>query len=338
MNIITKNNSPNSNYKLKYFKSIIYSLVIASLLTGLAGFSPLDMVRALFSTAYGCKEITNCAFLTTLQFATPLIFSGLSAVIAFRSGFFSIGQAGQMVLGAGFASWVGYQIYPQGIHPIIAIAVAGLVGAIWGILPVFLKYTFYIHEIISSFILNSIAGLLIGLLPLSWNKINETARLSQLAVGSKLNAGLILAIFASISIYLYFWYAKGGFRLRMVGEAPNFSAYAGINAKLSTYKAMMISGAIAGMGGAVEVLGVHYKFISGFSASVNFDGIMTALLAQGHPIGVIFSGLFVGGIRLGSLNGLLIKEGIPREIGNTILAIMMILISVQQFSNMKNKY
>jgi general nucleoside transport system permease protein len=331
---------PSSNSKFGKYKRILISigisLIIGGLLTWLAGFSPISMVKTLFSAGFGCKEYSNCALFTTLQFATPLIFAGLSAAIAFRIGFFSIGQAGQMVWGAGFAALIGYKVFPPGYHQAYAIIVAAIAGAIWGILPVLLKDFLNIHEIISSFILNSIAGLAVGLLPLPWKNINPSAILNKLVPGSKLTIGIFLAIISSLFIYFLLWHLKAGYTQRMVGQAPKFARYGGIKPRAILYKAMMVSGALAGIGGAIEVLGNHYRFINSFSADVNFDGILVALLGQAHPIGVLFSGIFIGGIRLGSLNGLLIKEGIPRELGNTILAIMAILLTFQRFSN-KNK-
>jgi len=299
--------------------------------TLMAGHSPLTTYKLLLSAGFSCQAWDRCAILTTFQFATPLILAGLSAAVAFRAGFFNIGQAGQMVLGAGTAAWVGYQVLPTGIHPFLALLGAALVGAIWAIIPGILKLTTGVHEIIVTIVMNSIAGYMVSFIPLRYGRIAESARLDALAPGTKLNSGFFWAIIAAVLVYYFLWGTAAGYEQRMMGQAPAFAGYGGQNKWRSVIGAMCLSGSLAGLAGAVEVLGVHYQFITNFSADANFDGVMVALLGQCHPLGVLISGIFVGGIRLGSLNGLLIQAGIPRELGNAILAVMMMFMAANQF-------
>jgi len=310
----------------------VIGLLIGGVFTLMGGHSPLITYRLLLSAGFSCQDWDHCALLTTFQFATPLILAGLSAAVTFRAGFFSIGQAGQMILGAGVASWVGYQVLPVGIHPILAMLSAALVGAIWAVIPGILKFTTGVHEIIVTAVMNSIAGYLVGFIPMSWGYIPDTARLLTLAPGTKLNTGVFWALTAAALVYFLMWQTSIGYEQRMVGQAPEFARYGGQNKIRAVIGALLLSGALAGLAGAVEVLGVHYKFISNFSADVNFDGVMVAILGQIHPLGVLIAGFFVGGIRLGSLNGLLIQAGIPRELGNVILAVMTIFIASSKLS------
>ena len=261
----------------------------------MAGHSPLTTYRLLVNAGFSCQQWDRCAILTTFQFATPLILAGLSAAVAFRVGFFSIGQAGQMVLGAAITAWAGHQAFPTGIHPLLAISGAALVGAIWAVIPGILKMTTGVHEIIVTVVMNSIAGYLVGFIPAGRGRIAPSARLVPLAPGSKLNAGFFLALAVVGLVYLFLWHTAAGYEQRMVGQAPDFARYGGQNRIRAIIGAMLLSGALAGLAGAVEVLGVHYRFITGFSADANFDGVMVALLGQSHPLGVLIAGFFVGG-------------------------------------------
>jgi simple sugar transport system permease protein len=332
-------NIPQITFPARITTRLLIKLVIAAgvgllfggIFTLMAGHSPLTSYQLLMSAGFSCREWDHCAILTTFQFATPLILAGLSAAVAFRAGFFSIGQAGQMVLGAGAAAWVGYQVFPAGIHPFLAMLGAALVGAIWAIIPGILKLVTGVHEIIVTVIMNSIAGYIVSFIPLRYGRIELTARLDPLAPGTKLNSGFFLAFTVAVLAYYFLWHTAAGYEQRMVGQAPAFARYGGQNQWRSVIGAMCLSGALAGLAGGLEVLGVHYQFITNFSADANFDGVMVALLGQSHPMGVLISGIFVGGIRLGSLNGLLIQAGIPRELGNAILAVMMIFMAANQF-------
>ena len=308
-------------------------LLMGGIFALLAGYSPLTTFRLLISAGFSCQEWNHCAILTTFQFSTPLILAGLSAAVAFRAGFFSIGQAGQMVLGAGIAAWVGYQSFPVEIHPLLAMAGAALAGAIWAIIPGILKLTTGVHEIIVTVVMNSIAGYLVGFIPLSWGRIASSARLEPFAPGTKLNSGFAWALAMAVLVYFILWHTARGYEGRMVGQSPKFAQYGGQNKWRAIIGAMFLSGALAGLAGAVEVLGVHYRFISSFSADANFDGVMVALLGQSHPLGVVIAGIFVGGVRLGALNGLLIQARIPRELGNAILAVMTIFMAKNQFND-----
>lgn len=282
----------------------------------------------LFSAGFGCREAQSCALLTTLQFATPLILAGLSAAVAFRSGFFNLGQAGQMALGAGAAAWIGGSEAVWALHPLAAVAGAALAGASWILVPGLLKLKLGVNEIVTTIVLNGMTGFALGFIPMQRGLVLETARLAPLAAGTKLNQGLFLALAALAGFAVILWGTGQGYAVRMVGQAPRFARYGGMRPERLALQGILLSGMLAGMAGAVEVLGVHYRFITGFSADATFDGVMVALLGQSQPLGVMLAAFFVGGIRLGSLNGLLMLGGIPRELGNAILASMMIFMTI----------
>jgi ABC-type uncharacterized transport system permease subunit len=311
---------------LKPILAAVFGLLVGGAFVLFTQSTPLEAYTALLKGGFSCQTWNNCAWWTTLQWATPLIFTGLSAAVAFRAGIFSIGQAGQMALGAAFAAWLGTRLNAPGvIHPILALIAAALAGGVWGLIPGLLKVKIGVNEILSTFLMNSIAFYLIGAIPMR-RYIAESARLAPLAHGTKLNSGFFLALAALVFVFLFMFRSGGGFAVRMSGQAPFFAKNAGMHPARSVAIAMLFSGALAGLGGAVEILGVHYHFVTNFSTMDQFDGLVVALLGGTHPIGVFFAAVFLGGVRLGSLTGLALEAGIPRELGGAMIAIMVIFM------------
>lgn len=313
--------------------AIVTSLLLGSLLIVAAGANPWQAYVALFSAAFSCAGPGGmCAFLTTLQYATPLIFSGLSALVAFRAGLFSIGQAGQMVAGAALASWLASRlVLPGGLSsvtgllPAAALLGAMVAGGLCGFIPGFLKAKLGIHEVISTLLLNPITLTLVA--PLGRGRAPELAQLSPLVPTTKLNAGFILALLAVLLLAVFLWRSTPGFSLRMAGQAPLFARFGGLAPDRAIMGAMTLSGALAGLGGAIEVLGVHYRFVTNFSAVDQFDGIVVALVGQLHPLGVLLSSVLFGGIRLGAVNGLQLRAAVPREAGSALIALMVLFVA-----------
>ncbi len=306
------------------------SLAFGSLLILAAGKNPILTYLNLFDTGFTCHAAGRCALLTALQFATPLIFAGLSALVAWRAGFFSIGQAGQMLFGAAAAAWVGAHIMlPQPLHPALALVAAACFGGLWGLVPAILREFIGVNEIISTLLLNSVAGVLVGLVRLG--RLSATARLLPLAAGTKVTAGILLALAAAAGIYIFLWRTGRGLEVRNTAQAPRFALYGGIARRGSVLRAMALSGALAGLAGAVEVLGVQYQFVTTFSAITDFDGLIVAFAGHLHPAGVLLLAFLLGGLRAGAIVGLQIRSGIPRELGGALIALLLIFAAMHRF-------
>lgn len=292
-----------------------------------AGASPIAAYLALFRAGFGCIQPDGfCAIFTALQYATPLVLSGLSALVAFKAGFFSIGQSGQMIFGAGMAAFAAGAIPLDGF-PLPALALtAGLIGGgLYAIVPGLLKVRLDVNEVIVTLIFNVIVVAFVG--PFGFQRIPEAAQLAPLVRGAKLNAGLFIALAAAVLVYLYLWRAGGGYEIRMAGQASRFARFGGIRERGAVLRAVVLSGALAGLAGAIEVIGVHYRFVSQFSSIDAFDGIIVALVGNLHPFGVVLSAVFLGGIRLGALNGLQLEAAVPRELGSALIALFVLLVS-----------
>ena len=323
--------------------AIISGLVVGMVLILLAGKPPFEALGVLFSASLGCKDLNHCALFSTLERATPLILTGLSAVVAFRSGIFSLGQEGQMMLGSVVAAWLGWAlILPAGIHPIVIMLASMAVGAFYGWIPGVLKVKLGVNEIISTIVMNSIAVLFLEYVvnfPLLADAgasahsflIHESAWLPIFFKGSKWGMGFVIAVLAVISVYFYLWHTSAGYQQRMSGSAPLFAKFGGIPNERIAIRSMMFSGALAGLAGSIEVLGVHHRIITGFSVGLGFDGLSVSILGQTHPLGVFIVAILIAGIRLGAQLGLQIQLGIPRELGGTIIALVILFVAAERF-------
>jgi len=322
--------------------AVTSGLVVASVAVLMTNTDPLTAYAELFKAAFSCERFTRCNLFVTFQLATPLILAGLSAVVAFRSGLFSLGQEGQLMLGGMMAAWLGYVIHlPPIIHPTVAILAAMLVGGIYGWFPGVLKVRLGVNEIISTMVLNNIATLFVTYLinfPLRADQsttahspvIEDAAKLPAFAPGSKWGIGFVLAILAAVLVYIYLWRLSSGYEQRMAGQAPFFALFGGIPSDQAAIRGMFISGALAGLAGAVQALGVHYRMLGGFSAGMGFDGLTAAILGQVHPVGTVVVAIFFAGVRQGAQVGLQFATKIPRELGGGIIALMILFVAADR--------
>jgi general nucleoside transport system permease protein len=280
--------------------------------------NPIEAYAALWDGAFGS---TN-ALAETLVKATPLLLVGLGICISFRGDVINIGGEGQMIIGAISATWVGltFTDWPGWVIIPLAMLAGFLGGAIWGGIPGFLKAYFNVNEILSTVMMNAIAVQLMNFLlrgPLIdpsqaqlASKIPQTARLIEVFhlarwAPTRLHLGALIAVLLAIVVYILLWRTTLGYRIRAVGQNPHASRYAGINVKRYIVLSLLLSGAFAGLAGAVQVYGVNYRMItdgssSGFTGSAGFNGIVAALFGQLHPIWSIPASILFGALLVGA--------------------------------------
>ncbi|HAJ32811.1 MAG TPA: ABC transporter permease [Candidatus Atribacteria bacterium] len=298
--------------------AFLLALLIGTIMIAFLGVNPLVAYQALLKGAFGS---TN-AIADTIVKATPLLFVGLGICIAFRAGVLNIGGEGQLVVGALSATIVclNFPNLPGWILIIIALLVGLLSGAIWAGIAGFLKAYFNVNEILSTIMLNYIAAygmnyLLRGPImdPLQielGSFIPQTTRLTHVVdlprlIPTRLHFGTIIAVVFAILVYIFLWRTTIGFRIRMIGQNIQASRASGINVQKYMVLAFFLSGALIGLGGATEVLGVHHRLftdgsVSGFTGSAGFNGIVAALFGQLHPIGTIPASLLLGALLTGA--------------------------------------
>jgi ABC-type uncharacterized transport system permease subunit len=280
--------------------------------------NPIEAYAALWEGAFGSSN----AFAETLVKATPLLLVALGICISFRGDVINIGGEGQMIIGALLATWTGLTFTESPGWLVITLAMlAGFIGgAIWGGIPGLLKAYFNVNEILSTVMMNAIAVQLMTFLlrgPMIdpsqaqlASKIPQTARLLDIfhlprLVPTRLHLGALIAVGLAILVYILLWRTTLGYRIRAVGQNPHASRYAGIKVPHYVVLALLLSGAFAGLAGAVQVYGVNYRMItdgsaSGFTGSAGFNGIVAALFGQLHPIWSIPASILFGALLVGA--------------------------------------
>lgn len=294
------------------------ALAVGAVMLILLRANPVEAYAALWDGAFGS---TN-ALAETLVKATPLLLVGLGICISFRGDVINIGGEGQMIVGALMATSVGlvFTDWPGWVVILMAMLAGFLGGAIWGGIPGFLKAYFRVNEILSTVMMNAIAVQLMNFLlrgPMIdpaqaelASKIPQTARLMESFrlwrwVPTRLHMGALIAVILAVLVYILLWRTTIGYRIRAVGQNPNASRYAGIKVKRYIVLALLLSGAFAGLAGAIQVYGVNYRMITdgsatGFTGSAGFNGIVAALFGQLHPIGTIPASVLFGALLVGA--------------------------------------
>lgn len=318
--------------------AITVAVIVGGGLVALLGRNPVEVYRILF--AGGLSGWPNVA--VTLQMMTPLLFTGLSVTIAFRAGLWNIGAEGQMLIGGLAAGVAGAYVHglPTAIHLPLCILAAFLGGLAWASIPALLRVYLAVNELVICLMLNPIALMLTGYVstrllkaPGPTNKlpdVAETAFLPSFTVYSQLNAGLIIGLAACIAMALFNATTIRGFVWKLIGLNPRFAYYGGIDVSRNALAAMLVSGGVAGLAGAEQVLGVYRAFYDNFSPGFGFDGIAVAMLSQNNPLGVIAAS-FLFGVLNGGSAVLQMETGLSKYLVE-VLQFVIVLILAAQFT------
>ena len=276
----------------------------------------------------------------TLVTAVPLLFAGLAVALAFRSGLFNIGAQGQFIFGAIGASYVGFAYeLPPLIHVPLVLIVGIVLGGLFGGFVGLLKAKTGAHEVIVTIMLNYIASLFVLWLlktqaflraerqdPIS-PEVNSSAQLPKIFGGDlRLHFGIFIALATTWFVWWLLTRSTIGFKFRAVGANSNAARTAGISVPFVTTATMFISGGLAGLGGAVHLIGTEYALTAGIAGSIGFDAITVALLGQATPIGTLLGALLFGALQTGSRT-LLSNTGTPSEIVQVIQALIVLFIA-----------
>lgn len=323
----------------KTFAGFLLGLTIALLLTMLAGESPLHIGGVLFRSAFG--SIYDLGL--TLFYTTPLIFCGLSVALAFHAGLFNIGGEGQLTMATLTAAAIGVFLpnVPFPIAPILALAGALAMGALWGFIAGWLRAVRGSHEVIVTIMLNFIAAGLsswftLRVIPNPASQNPETAPvgagymlkdydlIARFFPDTPVSAALVVAILVAVSVWVLLWKTTFGYELRAVGANPEAANRAGISEKKIKIGAMALAGALAGFVALGEVMGSAGQFKIGFSADYGFIGIAVALLAQNNPIGVIFAAFLMAALHKGASDLDLETTTITRDFSKIIQSLIIL--------------
>jgi simple sugar transport system permease protein len=275
----------------------------------------------------------------TLTYAAPLVFTGLSVAIAFRGGLFNIGGQGQAVIGAVAGGVAGFAFgLPAGLQLIVALLCGAIGGALWGFLPGLLKARTGAHEVITTIMLNYTATLFLGWLILQKGvqdpdrsdaiskTIRSTAELPAMPAPLRVHLGIVLAVLATAGVAWLINRSAFGFELRAVGVNPPAAKTAGMSVAKTYTLLMVVAGALAGLGGATQVLGTADKLTAQVAGNIGFDGLLVALLGRNRPWGTLFAAILYGALRAGG-NLMQVDVGISLELVTVLQALIVIFIA-----------
>ncbi|MFT3984164.1 MAG: ABC transporter permease [Lachnospiraceae bacterium] len=310
--------------------SVAFSLFAGAILMLCIGGNPAEAFSYLLKGAFG----TTANIGETLVKATPLMFTGLAATFAYKCGVFNLGAEGQFVIGAVTSIWFSTTVTAiSGIPLLICSLLLGtLAGGLWGAIPGILKITRGLNEMIVSIMLNYVAVLFMGYLysgPLREGSVPQTAaiddsvKLSRILTGTRAHAGIIIALVITLAVYYYLYATSNGFQLRAVGLNAIASRFNGFPVNKLMVAAFIVSGAIAGLGGSVELHGTQFRLLSGFGTGYGFDGVAIALIGQLNPIGTVLVAYLFAVLRTGATT-MQVGTGMPTSVIDIIQALVIV--------------
>jgi simple sugar transport system permease protein len=325
--------------------AVVAAFIVGGILILIIGDNPLQTYALMFGSALSWPVGISY----TLFYATPLIFTGLAVMVAFRCGLLNIGAEGQLYVAAFATAWVGITFANLSAWLLVPLCfVAAIVGGgIWGAIPGILKARFGSHEVINTIMLNVLAVALVSYfiqyhykapgdpimqsVTVGWGA--HIARLGKLIPGIPqfipLNLAFILALVCCGLVYLFLWRTKWGYELRSTGSNPTAAEYGGISVRKQIIIAMTISGSLAGLVAINEVMGHRYRYYDGFSDNYGYTGIAVALLGRNHPVGVIISALLFAILQRGGIPVDAFTQHVTKDIVQVLQGTIILFVAAE---------
>ncbi len=316
--------------------AVLASLVLAAGLIAAAGVNPLAAYGEIVKGAFGSR----LAVAEMLARATPVILTGLACAVAFRARLWNIGAEGQFYVGALVAAWAGYALELESVTGMIALMALGMAaGALLLAGPAFLRLRFGVDEVVTTLLLNFIVILFVGLMiegPLKdeysfgWPKsvpVDDAYRLPDLVERTPLHVGFLVAVGASVVVWLIMARTVFGAETRAAGLNASAAAFAGVSLPQTIMGVALLSGALAGLSGAVQVMGVTAQVTTDMSPGFGYAGVVVAMLAALHPIGVVAAAIFVASVFVGA-DAMSRAAGVPSFIADVIVALSLLTMLV----------
>lgn len=328
--------------------SVLLAMITGSLIVAATGGNPVAAFAALFQGAFGNPYQIG----ETLMRSTPLIFTGLAIAYGFRSGLFNIGAEGQLFMGGLAVAWLGiaFQGLPWFLLVPIMLVGGALAGAAWAFIPALLKAKVGAHEVITTMMFSWVARYFVsyvlngplkalgpdgkpGTIPVS-EMLPPQATLPKFTTimpflsSNNAHVGFVLAIVVAVAVWLVLKYTTLGYEARAVGFNPFAAENGGVSVALTTIASLCISGSLAALAGASEVMGVHGRLSDQFSAGFGFTGIAVALLAKNHPLAVIPAAILFGGLSAGS-GFMQLNANVPDKLVDIVQALVILFVAAE---------
>lgn len=329
------------NAVLSAILAIVVSLLLCALLLLSQGVDPIKTFSSIFYGAFGGIENFGASLVAT----TPLLIASLGVILAYRAGVWNIGVEGQVFLGAMAGTWVGtsFSGLPTFIHLPFALAASMAAGVLWALIPAYMKISKGFNEVITTMLMNYIAAHFLSYAvhgPLKDPNtfapqspaILSTAELPRIFQGTEFHAGFFIGFALVVFCFIFLYKTDWGYRLRVVGFNPEAGKTAGMNSKRIILSSMLMSGALAGLAGGVEILGNQRILLENFGVNIGYNAIAVALLGGLDPIGAFFASIFMGALK----NGAIMMQIFMRLPLTLIYVIQSIIIlSILSFSTRK---
>ena len=309
--------------------SVLLAFAVGAVLMAALGANPAEALRYLIKGAFGSPASVG----TTLSRATPLMFTALCACFAYKCGAFNLGGEGQFLMGAVAACFVALRSGLEGPFAALLCLLAGTcAGAVWAAVPGLLKILRGQNEMIISIMLNYVATLFMGVVYTNWLRdasvpqteaVPEATRLPRVLPGMRFTSAFVIAVVTGLALYYFLFWTSSGFRLRAVGYNRTASRFNGFPVQRYLLGSFLVSGAVAGLGGAAELLGTQLRLINGFGAGYGFDGVAMALIGQLHPIATMVVAVFFAALRTGSTT-MQAAAGVPTSVSDIIQALVIV--------------
>ncbi len=329
----------------KILLTMLLALAIGALFILFIGENPLEAYGALIRGAFNGKLKIG----TTLASFTPLLLTSCAFAVAAKAGAFNVGVEGEVFLGGITAAYIGinWTFLPAPVLLIVCFLGAMIVAALWALIPAVLKAYYRVSEVCVTILMNSVALYITSYLvsgPMSAGVANAqslpvTVNLPQFMKPSSVNAGLFIAL---ITVVFMIWVLNKttfGYKVKTVGTNPSHAEYVGISPKKIFIQSMMLSGALGGMAGCIEVLGVHGYFLNNFAAGLGSNGMLASLIVKNNLVFAPFMSFFLAVLKSGAM-GMQQSTGVPKSIVDTITAVFIIVATMEllfQFKDKKNK-
>lgn len=320
------------------FFALCCALIIGAIIMLAIGANPLTGYAQLFKGAFG----SAFTFGGTLEKFVPLLLTGLAFMIGTRAGMFNMGVEGSLYLGALASAAVAIYL-PSNLPGIVVIILSmlggSLIGALWALIPALLKVYLRVNEVCSTILLNYVAiyfTTFMVLEPMHGGAsspqtlpILPQAVLKRILPPSRANIGVFIALLILVAMWFIFNRTTLGYRINSTGENPRFAETMGINPKKYMIIGMLLSGAVGGLAGTMEVLGIHGVFLSNFSVNTAFDGMLAALIANGSFVALPILSIFIAALKVGAL-GMERFTSIPKSLIDMIIALFILFATMRR--------
>lgn len=320
---------------------IVCAFIVGSIFSLICGCSPFVLYGHIIKKSFFSVN----GILNTLGYATPIILTGIATAFSLRAGIFNMGIESQVFIGAFTSALAGYMIkgLPAWLHVIVCLLIATLSAGAFALIPGILKAKWRINEVVTTVMLNSITTQVTTFLTNNYlgtgdayphtEFILETARLTKLNSLARCNTALFIALAIWGVLFFVMKKTKFGYEIECIGKQWEFSDAVGMHVSKKIIYIFIIGGAVAGIAGATEIMGVNYNFTATFSANpgIGWDGFYVCILSGSNPIGILIYSLVFGALRYGAMaaqTGL----GIPLDLINIIKSTLILFMAVKLIS------